>query len=100
MGRAETFILVTILYVLGYVSFSLDLPIDKADRPFSSPLQPIRLFPIIQCIIASAHHIDQIALGEIVYAFGYTGLQILQQIVIADMTTLRYRLVSSHPSQV
>ena len=45
----------------------------------------------LQCIIASAHHIDQIALGEIIYAFGYTGLQILQQIVIADMTTLRYR---------
>jgi hypothetical protein len=48
-----------------------------------------------QCIIASAHHIDQIALGEIIYAFGYTGLQILQQIVIADMTTLRYRCVLS-----
>jgi len=47
----------------------------------------------VQIIIATAHHIDQIALGEIVYAFGYTGLQILQQIVIADMTTLRYRCV-------
>lgn len=35
-------------------------------------------------------------MGEIVYAFGYTGLQILQQIVIADMTTLRYRYVVLH----
>ncbi|ORX34245.1 major facilitator superfamily domain-containing protein [Kockovaella imperatae] len=61
IGRAEAFVVVTFLYVIGYI------------------------------IIVSASTIEIIALGEIVYAFGFTGLQILQQIVIADMTTLRYR---------
>lgn len=51
-----------------------------------------------QLLIASANDIEQIATGEIVYAFGYTGLQILQQIVIADMTTLRYRCVNIYHS--
>ena len=51
-----------------------------------------------QAVIASAHSIEIIALGEIIYAFGFTGLQILQQIVIADMTTLRYRRVHRHPT--
>ena len=51
-----------------------------------------------QAVIASAHSIEIIALGEIIYAFGFTGLQILQQIVIADMTTLRYRRVYCNPT--
>ncbi|ORY20677.1 major facilitator superfamily domain-containing protein [Naematelia encephala] len=61
MGRAETFILVTVLYVFGYI------------------------------VIATSDTITQIAIGEVFYAFGYTGLQMLQQIVIADMTNLRWR---------
>ncbi|RXK36198.1 hypothetical protein M231_06542 [Tremella mesenterica] len=61
VGRGETFIIVTVLYVLGYI------------------------------VIATANNINQIAGGEILYAFGYTGLQMLQQIVIADMTSLRWR---------
>ncbi|ORX37004.1 major facilitator superfamily domain-containing protein [Kockovaella imperatae] len=61
MGRAETMLLVAVLYVLGYI------------------------------LIATAHSIGQIAAGEIIYAFGYTGLQMLQQIIIADLTSLRWR---------
>ncbi|WVF70813.1 hypothetical protein IAT40_005607 [Kwoniella sp. CBS 6097] len=61
VGRAETFIIVTILYVVGYI------------------------------IIASANDVGQIAGGQVIYSFGYTGLQMLQQIVIADMTNLRWR---------
>lgn len=30
-------------------------------------------------------------MGEIIYAFGYTGLQMLLQIIVADITTLRWR---------
>ncbi|KAK4688897.1 MFS transporter, SIT family, siderophore-iron:H+ symporter, partial [Tremellales sp. Uapishka_1] len=65
IGRAEAFIVVTVLYVVGYI------------------------------VIATANDVGQIAGGEIIYSFGYTGLQMLQQIVIADMTSLRYRGLSS-----
>ncbi|WRT64021.1 uncharacterized protein IL334_000948 [Kwoniella shivajii] len=61
VGRAETFVIVTILYVVGYI------------------------------VIATANDVNQIAGGQIIYSFGYTGLQMLQQIVIADMTNLRWR---------
>lgn len=47
--------------------------------------------PLTQLVIATSHGITQIAVGEIIYAFGYTGLQMLQQIIVADMTTLRWR---------
>ena len=63
-----------------------------------------------QILIASAYSINQIAAGEVVYvrthsgiaeltetqSFGYTGLQMLTQIVIADMTSLRFRRVWSY----
>ncbi|WVO19791.1 uncharacterized protein IAS62_001081 [Cryptococcus decagattii] len=61
VGRGETFIIVTILYVVGYI------------------------------VIATANDVGQIAGGQVIYSFGYTGLQMLQQIIIADMTTLRWR---------
>jgi len=61
IGRGETFIIVTVLYTVGYI------------------------------VIATANDVGQIAGGEIIYSFGYTGLQMLQQIIIADMTSLRYR---------
>ncbi|WVQ85445.1 hypothetical protein IAT38_007610 [Cryptococcus sp. DSM 104549] len=61
VGRGETFIIVTVLYVVGYI------------------------------VIATANDVGQIAGGSIIYSFGYTGLQMLQQIVIADMTSLRWR---------
>ncbi|KAL1694641.1 major facilitator superfamily domain-containing protein [Schizophyllum commune] len=47
-------------------------------------------------VIASAHNIETICGGIILYAVGYTGLQLLTQIIIADITTLKWRgLVSS-----
>lgn len=42
-------------------------------------------------VIASAKIINSIAAGIIVYAVGYTGLQLLTQIIIADITTLKWR---------
>ncbi|KAJ8081510.1 hypothetical protein PM082_007355 [Marasmius tenuissimus] len=42
-------------------------------------------------IIASAQRIEAIAGGIVVYAIGYTGLQLLTQIIIADITTLKWR---------
>ncbi|KAJ2962514.1 hypothetical protein NQZ79_g2376 [Umbelopsis isabellina] len=61
IGRGETYIVVVIFYVVGYILY------------------------------ASANDINQIAGGQIIYSFGYTGLQMLTQIVLADVTTLRYR---------
>lgn len=47
-------------------------------------------------IIASAGGIGAFFAGIITYAVGYTGLQLLTQIIIADLTTLQWRaLVSS-----
>ena len=45
-------------------------------------------------LIATFHSIGHIAAGKIFYAFGYTGLQMLQQIIIADLTSLRWRFVA------
>ncbi|KAH7884054.1 major facilitator superfamily domain-containing protein [Phlebopus sp. FC_14] len=42
-------------------------------------------------VIASAPNVGTIAGGIIVYAVGYTGLQLLTQIIIADITTLTWR---------
>ncbi|KAG9310268.1 MFS general substrate transporter [Chiua virens] len=42
-------------------------------------------------VIASAPNVATIAGGIIIYAVGYTGLQILTQIIIADITTLKWR---------
>ncbi|KAF9457293.1 drug:h+ antiporter [Collybia nuda] len=42
-------------------------------------------------IIASAQNVETIAGGIILYALGYTGLQLLTQIIIADITTLKWR---------
>ncbi|KAJ4471460.1 drug:h+ antiporter, partial [Lentinula aciculospora] len=41
--------------------------------------------------IASAQSIDAIAAGVVLFAIGYTGLQLLMQILIADITTLEWR---------
>ncbi|KDR72260.1 hypothetical protein GALMADRAFT_253088 [Galerina marginata CBS 339.88] len=42
-------------------------------------------------IIASARSANAVAGGIVVYAIGYTGLQLLTQIIIADITTLKWR---------
>ncbi|KAG7449141.1 drug:h+ antiporter [Guyanagaster necrorhizus] len=42
-------------------------------------------------VIASAQNIQTVAGGIILYAIGYTGLQLLTSIIIADITTLQWR---------
>ncbi|KAJ3846885.1 drug:h+ antiporter [Lentinula lateritia] len=42
-------------------------------------------------IIASAQSINAVAAGIVLFAIGYTGLQLLMQIIIADITTLEWR---------
>ncbi|KAF8198595.1 drug:h+ antiporter [Pholiota molesta] len=65
-SRGTAYVAVLIFYVIGYI------------------------------VIASAKHVGTVAGGIILYAIGYTGLQLLTQIIIADMTTLKWRgLVSS-----
>ncbi|KAI0781782.1 drug:h+ antiporter [Abortiporus biennis] len=47
-------------------------------------------------VIASARSVGAVAGGIVIYAVGYTGLQLLTQIIIADITTLKWRgLVSA-----
>ncbi|KAK0442475.1 drug:h+ antiporter [Desarmillaria tabescens] len=60
-SRGTAYVAVLIFYVIGYI------------------------------VIASAHSIQTIAGGIILYAIGYTGLQLLTQIIIADITTLQWR---------
>ncbi|PPQ68692.1 hypothetical protein CVT24_007577 [Panaeolus cyanescens] len=64
-SRGLAYVLVLLFYVLGYI------------------------------VIASAKNIETIAGGKILYAIGYTGLQLLTQIVIADITTLQWRSLMS-----
>ncbi|PPQ72102.1 hypothetical protein CVT26_006880 [Gymnopilus dilepis] len=60
-SRGTAFFVVLVFYVIGYI------------------------------IIASAKSVNAIAGGIILYAIGYTGLQLLTQIIIADITTLKWR---------
>ncbi|KIV84982.1 hypothetical protein PV11_00727 [Exophiala sideris] len=60
-GRAETFIAVVALYVVSYI------------------------------LCASAHNFGQYAGGYVVYCIAQTGMQILNQIIVADITTSRWR---------
>ncbi|KAG2353161.1 major facilitator superfamily domain-containing protein [Suillus spraguei] len=60
-SRGTAYVSVLIFYVLGYT------------------------------VIASAPNVSTIAGGIVLYAVGYTGLQLLTQIIIADITTLAWR---------
>ncbi|KAG1847454.1 major facilitator superfamily domain-containing protein [Suillus tomentosus] len=60
-SRGTAYVSVLIFYVLGYT------------------------------VIASAPNVAFIAGGIVLYAVGYTGLQLLTQIIIADITTLAWR---------
>ncbi|KAG1809750.1 major facilitator superfamily domain-containing protein [Suillus plorans] len=60
-SRGTAYVSVLIFYVLGYT------------------------------VIASAPNVGFIAGGIVLYAVGYTGLQLLTQIIIADITTLAWR---------
>ncbi|KAI0742084.1 drug:h+ antiporter [Daedaleopsis nitida] len=65
-SRAQAYLLVLAFYVLGYI------------------------------VIASAHSVGALAAGIILYAVGYTGLQLLTSVIVADITTLKWRgLVSA-----
>lgn len=61
VGRAETYVAVVIFYIISYV------------------------------LCASAKGFGQYAGGYIVYCIGQTGMQILNQIIVADITTSRWR---------
>ncbi|CAE6385752.1 unnamed protein product [Rhizoctonia solani] len=65
LSRPVAYALVVFFYVLGYI------------------------------VIASAQSVATIAGGIVIYAVGYTGLQLLLQIIIADTTTLKWRGLSS-----
>ncbi|BEI91445.1 uncharacterized protein CcaverHIS019_0402650 [Cutaneotrichosporon cavernicola] len=65
-GRGEAFLGLAILYGVGYA------------------------------VIAGAQGAGAMYAGQVIYTLGYTGLQILLQIIVADLTTLRWRaLVNS-----
>ncbi|KAJ7172314.1 drug:h+ antiporter [Mycena filopes] len=42
-------------------------------------------------VIATAQSIQAVTAGIVLYAIGFTGLQLLTQVVIADITTLKWR---------
>ncbi|KAI0690338.1 drug:h+ antiporter [Cerioporus squamosus] len=60
-SRAQAYLVVLLFYVLGYI------------------------------VIASAHGVGSLAAGIILYAVGYTGLQLLTSVIVADITTLKWR---------
>ncbi|KAI0354154.1 drug:h+ antiporter [Trametes cingulata] len=65
-SRGTSYIVVLVFYVIGYI------------------------------VIASANGVGALAAGIILYAIVYSGLQLLTQIIIADITSLKWRgLVSS-----
>lgn len=61
IGRGETMAVVALLYAIGYA------------------------------IVASANTAQQVAGGLVVYSMGYTGLQLVMNVIVADVTTLRWR---------
>ncbi|KAK4703700.1 hypothetical protein P7C70_g2520, partial [Phenoliferia sp. Uapishka_3] len=65
LGRAETYALATLFYVLGYI------------------------------VLASCSTVNTYAGGAILYEVGYASVQILQQLVIGDVTSLRWRSLLS-----
>merc|ERR1712093_611105 len=65
IGRAEAWIIAVALYAIGYV------------------------------VLASSNSIETYAAGWIIRSAGYAAVQILMQIIIGDVTTLRWRTLSS-----
>ncbi|KAM5541824.1 hypothetical protein V8D89_004553 [Ganoderma adspersum] len=65
-SRATAFLVILVFYVLGYI------------------------------VIASANGVGALAAGIILYSVGFTGFQLLMSIIVADITTLKWRgLVAS-----
>ncbi|KAG9097147.1 hypothetical protein FS749_006973 [Ceratobasidium sp. UAMH 11750] len=67
---------------------------DALSRPIAYSLV-VFFYVLGYIIIASAQSIGTVAGGIVIYAVGYTGLQLLLQIIIADITTLKWRGLSS-----
>ncbi|KAI0819605.1 drug:h+ antiporter [Trametes gibbosa] len=64
-SRGTAYLVVLIFYVLGYI------------------------------VIALAPNVGAVAAGIVLYAIGYTGLQLLTSVIIADITTLQWRGIVS-----
>jgi MFS family permease len=64
-GRAEAFALLVVFYVTGYA------------------------------VVAGSNGIHSYAAGSIIYTVGYASLQIMMQILIGDVTTIRWRTLAS-----
>ncbi|KAH7108097.1 drug:h+ antiporter [Auriculariales sp. MPI-PUGE-AT-0066] len=66
IGRAQAFIVTVVLYTIGYI------------------------------VVASSNKFTTYAGGNVLFTFGWAAIQIMLQIVIGDLTTLRWRsLISS-----
>lgn len=63
---------------------------DVTSRPVA--YSSVLFFYVIgYIVIASANKTNHLAGGIVVYAMGYTGLQVLTSIIVADITSLQYR---------
>ncbi|KAK4703830.1 MFS transporter, SIT family, siderophore-iron:H+ symporter, partial [Phenoliferia sp. Uapishka_3] len=85
-GRLEMILVSLLLYIVGE-----NLPLTRAPHygSFSS-------LPIIGTIVQStSSSVGAFAGGAVLYQLGYTGLQLMVEVLIADTTSLRSRLVFS-----
>ena len=65
LGRTESWTIAILLYTVGYL------------------------------VLAASNGIDSYAAGSVIRSAGYAAVQILMQIVIGDVTSLRWRTLSS-----
>ncbi|KAK0468474.1 drug:h+ antiporter [Desarmillaria tabescens] len=64
---------------------------DVSSRGFAYVFFVLNTELVGYIVIASAQNIQTVAGGIVLYAVGYTGLQLLTSIIIADITTLQWR---------
>ena len=88
-GRGETYIFVAVLYAIGYVRncSTILLLILQDHHGFGSGCWCSCWW---LCRLRASSIRETLMLTPL-QSFGYTGLQLLSVIVIADMTTLRFR---------
>jgi SIT family siderophore-iron:H+ symporter-like MFS transporter len=85
-GRITILIFCTVLYVIG-----------KLCQPVCYKGLILIFYVIAGTIVeATSHSVAGFAGGAILYQFGYTGIILLVEILIADTTTLRNRLFFSY----
>ena len=87
-GRAESFVAVAALYSGGYAIIALSSGISGLAGGTLIYSQVL----IVDIHFTKRDKLTRPILGQ--HRFGYTGLQLLSQIVIADVTTLRWRGLS------